>query len=180
MIRLKKPTLRQAEYGILGICACCLAASLPVTGSIALMQSKDSAANKFSVDSNESEIVEEFTKPSSLTRGTVIHKKVSVKNTGDITCYVRVRILPSSDPDAFQFDYNTTDWVHDGNDVSDWWYYKKPIAKNESTTNLITKATLLRDLDMTYINLDSGNAQIIVYEETAQAYGASTPQQAFQ
>ena len=179
-MNIQKPTLKQVTFGIFGLCACCLVGVSPGTGSIAYLQDYDSAQNCFSVDSNESQIVETFTKPTALTRGTVINKKVAVKNTGDVPCYVRVRILPSSDPDAFQFDFNTTDWTHDGSGISDWWYYKRVLNKNETTPNLITKATLLRDLDMEYINLDAGNAQIIVYEETAQAHGASTPKAAFQ
>lgn len=179
MVKLNRPSQMHIMFGVLGVCGCVLTSVAPVTGTSALLQSKDSAVNIFNVNSNESEIVEEFTPPSQLTRGTVINKKVAVRNTGDIPCYVRVRVLPSSDADSFQFDWNTTDWERDGTGVSSWWYYKRVLNPGQQTPNLITKATLTKDLDMTYINMDKGNAQIIVYEETAQSHGASTPKAAF-
>ena len=145
-------------------------------GSMSYLQDQDGTSNPLTVDSNESAIAETFTKPGNLNNGTVIRKDVRVTNTGDVACYVRVRVLPAAEPEAYTFHFDTAHWTRNSSSVDCWWYYNAPIAPGESTTSLFTTATLKKDLN----GLNADDAQILVYEETVQAYGYSSAQAAFQ
>ena len=144
-------------------------------GSLSYLQDHDGTVNQLTVDSNESAVTESFTKPGNLNNGTLIQKDVRVTNTGDVACYGRVRVLPAAEPDAYTFNFDTAHWTRDSSSVDCWWYYNEPIDPGESTTSLFTTATLKEDLN----GLNADDAQIIVYEETAQAYGYSSAQAAF-
>lgn len=157
----------------------CMAAALTFgaasIGTISYLQDHDGTVNHLSTDSNESEVSEIFHKPGNLNSGMVISKQVAVTNTGDVPCYVRVRVLPASDPDAYKFDFNTTDWTRDGSGEDCFWYYNKVLNPGETTSNLMTTATLTRDLN----GLNTDDAQILVYEETTQTYGYTNAVDAF-
>lgn len=147
-----------------------------IARSIAYLQDKHQRENPFTVGFNETQIIEEFKKPSHLNPGMVFTKKVFVKNTGDVPCYIRVRILPTSNPDAFVFDYDTENWTQDGSSTESWWYYNSVVQPGEKTGNLITEVSIREDLT----GESSDNTQIIVYEESTQAYGYDNPKAAFQ
>ena len=157
----------------------CMAATLTFGatsfGTMSYLQDQDGTVNRLSTDSNESVVSEIFHKPGNLKSGMIISKQVAVTNTGDVPCYVRVRVLPASDPDAYQFDFNTKDWTRDGGGEDCFWYYNHVLDPGETTSNLMTTATLTRDLNG--LNID--DAQILVYEETTQAYGYTNAVDAF-
>lgn len=165
------------------LCAVLLLGSMVYTGSLSYLQQMDGKTNKFTVGDNESKIVEEFTKPANLNANTRIHKKVQVQNLGSVPCYVRVLVLPSSNPDAFRLETtgrvdsninSSVPWYHTGN-YDNYYYYKKPINSGELTSALFEEITILRDLN----HLKAEDAQIIVYEETTQSEGYSNCIDAF-
>lgn len=80
-----------------------------------------------------------------------VKKDVKVRNTGNTSAYIRAMIVvswknargevyggasPKADTD-YTMSLNTNDWVKNGG----YWYYKKPVAKEASTTNLINTCT---------------------------------------
>lgn len=165
-------------------CAVGLVFCLAYSGSMSYLQQKSGVTNKFTVGHNTSKIVEEFEKPPNLNANTKIKKKVQVQNLGSVPCYVRVLILPSSNPDAYRLETTgrvdssltgSAPWYHTGGWDS-YYYYKKPIATNELTSALFDQITILRDLN----DLKPEDAQIIVYEETTQSEGYANCLQAFQ
>lgn len=157
--------------------------SLAVVGSFSYLQSEDEVINRFTVDSNESEIIEKYTVPNDLDKNTTILKSVQIKNSGDVPCYVRVLVVPASDPESYRLETAETtddrlnggkDWYHeDGWD--NYYYYKKILQPGETTSALFTKITVLSDLN----DLNQEDAQIIVYEESNQSEGYGNYLEAF-
>lgn len=167
---------KRIALAIAEVCALMLSLGVTSISGISYLQDRDTAVNHLSVDSNESAMQENFHKPGNLNEGMIISKQVAVTNTGDVPCYVRVRVMPASDPDAYQFDFNTQDWTRDGDGEDCFWYYNNVLQPGETTSNLMTTATLTRDLN----GLSEEDAQILVYEETTQAYGYNDAMSAFQ
>ena len=155
-------------------CSCAMVFSIASLGTQSYLQSKDGAVNRFTVGSVETEIVEDFPDPS-ITPNTPHVKKVQVRSTGDNDCYVRARVLPASNPDKFQFDFNTDDWTRDGDGVEAWWYYNKVLEPGETTEPLFEHYTITADLS----NEPADNLQIYVYEESTQSEGYASAKEAF-
>jgi alternate signal-mediated exported protein len=86
----KKTGKKQSRKGM--IAASVLAVALLLAGGVyAYLTYGTRAINEFSAGSNEIEIEETFTPPKQLKPGANSYtKKVAVKNTGNIPCYVRV------------------------------------------------------------------------------------------
>jgi hypothetical protein len=123
----------------------------------AALMDKDQKQNDFRIGNVETEIVEEFDPPAVFEPDTDYVKKAAVKNTGEQAIFVRVLALPmltkkQSDgsvlllpattggpTSVLTIDYNLTDWL-DGADG--YFYYKKKLNKNETTTNLFTKVRM--------------------------------------
>ena len=124
--------------------------------------------NKISTGDNTSHIEEEFTPPEEVQPDTGYKKTVTVKNDTDTECYVRVFVEVSdlSVPVTIQFD--TTYWTQKNQDG--YYYYKTPLKKQEQTKPLFTNVTTGKTTD---------KFKIIVYEETVQASGFKTWQEAF-
>lgn len=165
------------------LCAVMLVGCLAYTGSLSYLQQMDVKTNKFSVGNNTSRIVETFTPPANLNQGTRINKKVQVQNQGSVSCYVRVLVLPSSNPGSFRLENTSVDssltgaakWYHTGS-WDNYYYYKAVLAPGETTTALFDGVTVLSNLN----GLSADDAKIIVYEESVQSEGYSNCVQAFQ
>lgn len=166
------------------ISAVMLVGCLAYTGSLSYLQKMDEQTNKYTVGNNRSKIVDNFEKPQNLNADAKIKKKVQVQNLGSVPCYVRVLVIPSSNPDAFRLETNgkvdsdlngSASWYHTG-DYDDYYYYKKPLASNEVTSALCDEVTVLKDLN----HLGGEDAQIIVYEESTQSEGFDNCLKAFE
>ena len=105
---------KRIALAIAEVCALMLSLGVTSISGISYLQDRDTAVNHLSVDSNESAVQENFHKPGNLNEGMIISKQVAVTNTGDVPCYVRVRVMPASDPAAYQFDFNTHDLTRGG------------------------------------------------------------------
>lgn len=151
--------------------------------SFAYFQDKDFETNYHSVGSNESNITKSFTKPSKLESGTRISYSCKVTNNGSVPCYVRVLLVPASNPGSFVFNTESCDsnmsssskWYHDAG-VDNYYYYKTPLKPGESTPNLLNSVTLNKDISGEI----SDYCQIFSYEETHQSEGYSDCLSAFQ
>ena len=136
------------------VCGVCL---LLLTGGIcAYLISTANQANSFTVGENVTQSYE---------------KKVMVRNVRNVPCYVRV-FAEFSDPeqaDAMRLDFNTTDWTVKQTDG--YYYYKKILPVGEATAPLFEEI---------YAEKDSAKLELIVYSESVQAEGSTSPQEAFQ
>ncbi len=102
----------------------------------------DSLSNKYSIAEVETQIVENVQMPSEVTPGTNFTKEVSVTNTSNGTCMVRVFCM-IDDSDAAKYaslDYNTNQWSQP--DSEGWRYYLYPLEEGETTTPLITTVSI--------------------------------------
>lgn len=176
--------MRLSKRILCSVCVAGLVFCVAYSGSLSYLQQKSGVTNKFTVGHNTSKIVEEFEKPPNLNPNTKIKKKVQVQNLGSVPCYVRVLVLPSSNPDAYRLETSgkvddnwngSAPWFHKGG-WDNYYYYKRPIAVNELTSPLFNEITVLRDLN----DLKPEDAQIIVYEETVQSAGYSNCYSAFE
>lgn len=126
--------------------------------------------NEISVGTQISQIEEDWSPPDEIKTGGTYDKEVSVKNTGSVPCYVRV-LAELENPDmaeALNIDFNTTDWTEKQSDG--YYYYKHVLDSGASTKPLFTKLKATGNLS---------ELSLIVYEETVQAAGSSSPIDAF-
>ena len=76
--------------------------------------------------------------------GSIISKKVSVKNTGGHPFWLRVKLknmMDGSDlsADILELDINTTDWTEGGDG---YFYYNKPVEPGAETEKLFTQVKI--------------------------------------
>ncbi len=152
-----------ACIAVLGIIIFCTSASS------ALLTDTRIKENKFTFGNNTIAIEEVFDAPEKYQSDTSYRKKVTVKNTGSIPCYIRVFAEPSNSeiPVSIEYDIN---WKKEG----DWWYYSKVLEPGKTTTALF---------DSIYVGKIDGDEKesfdIIVYSESVQSEGFENPFDAF-
>ena len=148
--------------------------------------------NSIKVGYDSVEIVEDFTPPEKQTEVTEYKKEVSVKNNGTVPCFARVYVDFSDsevrDISYFAEDQTSTyykagkdesddeayikhlpeDWVFipdsDTTSLAGYFYYKKPLEPNESSTMLFSRVKT----DYTKSNIGIRQYDIIVYAESLQ------------
>lgn len=153
------------KFLLLGaVLALALAVSVSVT--IAFLIDKDNTVtNSFTPVSVSCEINETVTDS--------VKSSVTVKNTGDISAYIRVAVVVNNadesgnivagsvDFDESTYLNNSSDskWVKNGN----YYYYTDPVAKEGSTGELLKKSISLTDIRVTIlaeaIQADGGTAE---------------------
>ena len=84
--------------------------------------------------------------------GSVVSKKVSVRNIGQNPFWLRVKLKNAMDgstvsPDLLELDINSTDWI-DGNDG--YYYYKTPLEAGAETEKLFTQVKIAGGADNSY------------------------------
>ena len=163
MNRKEMRTLLTLTLAIICLGACC-------SGTLSYMTAKDEAKNTFTVGSQVSKISEVWNSPEFLDKGKSYTKKVSVKNTGTVDCYVRVfaGFEDADMADSITVDWNTSSWTAKQSDG--YYYYKERLKPGAATEPLFTKLTATADVS---------NLRMIVYEETVQAAGSAGPKKAF-
>lgn len=116
---------------------------------------------------NEIEIEEDFEEPEDIKPGDIINKKVSVKNTGNGDCYVRIKAVFSHSltGEKCSVDWNTTEFTYNSEDG--YWYYNKILPTGEITPALMTKITVSADI-LTGVE-DMPEIKLIVYAESVQS-----------
>ncbi len=121
--------------------------------TLAYFNTIDTFNNEFTAANYEIEVEEYFESPDNWTPGTTTPKEVIATNKSDIPAAVRVKLTPSWEDSEgnplpltdgtntaaiinFSFD-SDVNWVREG----DWYYYNRPLDKDESTTTLIESVT---------------------------------------
>lgn len=96
--------MRKTAKGMMAAGALLMAAALGFEGTYAYFTYLREVRNRLSVGHNEITITEDYDPPEEITPGedTSFYKKVQVRNTGPVPCYVRVR-LEYSDSHMKQF-----------------------------------------------------------------------------
>ncbi len=141
----------------------------------AYLTDNDFANNSFQNAIEKVEIVEEFDPPKKLVPGISFTKKPSVKNTGTIPCYVRVfaEVDDSRIESSLNIDFNSADWTE--KQVDGYYYYKKVLNPNETTTPLFTRVKVSDDVDEKELT----DFNIIVFTDTVQSEGYENMEKAF-
>ena len=120
----------------------------------AYLTASDKAVNVFTIGETKGEIIEVFPTPE-LPPGGSVTKEIKVKNTSNLTGYVRLRIVYEDDAVNRLTELKGIDtslWVYD--DETDFYYYTKIVAPGEETENFMSGVTLLLS-DGTELNASS-------------------------
>lgn len=145
------------------ILALALIAAMAIGGTIAYLTTKtDGVVNTFTPSKVSCTVEEDF-------NGTT-KEKVNVRNTGDTTAYIRVKLVTYRTNDAGQHIGGTAstpnfspgaDWMlYDG-----YYYYTKPVApEKKPEADLISSITL-----ESYTDVDGGHQAIDVMAEAIQS-----------
>lgn len=153
-----------------------MVAAISVGATFAYLTDKQSVTNTFTVGDVKIAVEEpEWNKPEAsheIAPNVAVAKNPSVKNTGKNTCYVRVKVEYDTNIFVLQdidagWEYNTTDG---------YYYYKTPVAKNTSTTDLFKSVKML---DTFKEGTSSTNLNVIVNAEAVQADGFTDVHVAF-
>ena len=167
----------KAEKAVLSVLPVLLS-GLFMTGALyAYLTDTDRAENTFTAGHNVSTVEETYTPPV-LTEGVnEYEKRVKIKNTGNVSCYVRA-YLAFSDSETADRSQLSADgknfsavgaylrglsggWVWDASDG--YCYYTQPLAPGESTSELLRAVRTRCDTPE-----QVRRTQLIVYEETIQ------------
>lgn len=141
--------------------------------------------NTFKVGYNTIEVEEDYTPPDKIENGKQFKKAIKVENTGNIPCYIRVR-MEYSDSDMQKYcnnildgkltqavDYpnqivslTNGDWIYSEDDSC--YYYTKVVDPKDSTSNLLESVIINypQDIESTEINIK--DFDIYVYAESIQ------------
>lgn len=169
---------------IVGALAAVLLLGATAGGAYSYFTDAEKTVNSVTIGSNEIEITEDFPTPTPPAVGENEYvKKVSVTNTGEVDCFVRV-FAEFEDADVravgeYSKDNGATylseadfraalpeNWEY-RNDAKfgPYYYYKLPIAPGESTSNLFT------NLKVTFATEDDVEPfKFTVYAESVQIY----------
>lgn len=133
---------------------------LPVAAAFLL--ASDTIHNRFTVGENTSRIEERFGTYESFEKGKNYEKRVTVKNTGNIPCLVRV-FAEVEDPDCrekIRMDWNREDWSEKQEDG--FYYYQHVLLPGQTSEPLFTTITAKEDVS---------DFRMICFSETIQADG---------
>jgi len=142
--RSNKPLIAGFLLAVVGI----------IGGTFAYFTSTDTFRNVFETKPYVMEVTEVFESPTDWVPGTTTNKTVVATNKGDVPAAIRVKLtenwvdsngspLPLVDNNNqsaavinFASDFSSK-WVKNGN----YYYYKKALSKNESTSSLLDSVT---------------------------------------
>ncbi len=126
--------------------------------------------NDFTIGENVNCIEEKFDEYEQFEAGEVYEKEVTVRNTGNVDCYVRV-FAEVEDPliaETLGIDFNEDDWTEKQDDG--FYYYRKVLSAGNATEPLFTRIIAEED---------TNRFRMICYSETIQAEGSADSMSAF-
>lgn len=91
-------------------------------------------------------------------------KDIVITNTGDVDCYVRVKVLAGS---QFTLDISGGGWSS-GNDG--YWYYADPVAPDAQTASLLAKITIPEDFAEDFNVAVVQECTPVLYDENDDPY----------
>lgn len=169
-------SMKGKKYGLKAGLLVLLAAVCTTAGVYAYLSARADRTNKMTFGQNTIETDEEFPDPEPEPGGSV-KKVVRVKNTGDVPCFVRTRIVFSSGEaeSVSSIDLNGVDWTEEKEDG--YHYYRHILPVGESTEPLMSA---VRIADHAHLD-ELEDFDIIVYSESIQSegYGEGQYQEAF-
>lgn len=152
--------------------------SLCVYGTVAYFVSEDTQRNVITAGSVSIDLVEkdaegnDFRNPIGVVPGTAVDKIVTVENTGDNPCWVRISIDKSielvegvageADLSLVKFDLDLQNWTKQG----DFYYYNKPLEAGSSTEPLFRTVIFDKSMGNMYEN---STATIVVAAQAVQS-----------
>lgn len=126
---------------------------------------KSQTVNEFTVGENTIEVHEDYKPPEKLEPGVSFKKEPYVENTGNVSCFVRMR-ADFSDSKAKDFckdlDIDTNYWIKDDSDG--YYYYNQFLKPGEKTKSLFTTVRIKEDAK----DLDMIDFDILIYAESCQ------------
>lgn len=145
-------------------CICVITLLAGILRVYGYFQDMASVDNFFQIGGNRVELVEEFQQPDILASGSVITKRIQVKNMGISECYVRIRAEFTSNDmkELCNVDWNEEDWIK-GDD--DFYYYRYILESQEVTNPLFSEVVIQEGVAETQIQ----PFDILVYAESYQA-----------
>lgn len=124
--------------------------------------------NVLQAGDNTSTIEEEFDPPDTVSPDTTYDKTVSVRNQTDTACYVRVFVEKDRSDIPLSIAFDTKYWTE--KQADGYYYYRSVLGGKEKTEPLFTSVTTGKTEE---------TFRVLIYEETVQAQGFQTPQEAF-
>lgn len=118
--------------------------------------------NRLTVGWNDTVTEEEFPTPTPVPPGESVVKKVRIKNTGPVPCYIRASLLVSEGTVTLE-GMDTEHWA-DGKDG--YYYYKDVVQPGGSTEELFTAVSVGQAPV-------GDTVTVTVYEESVQAFHGS-------
>lgn len=139
--------------------------------SIAYLTHVETRENRITIGQNDVMIEEDFTPPKQWQPDTTYEKDVKVRNTGSVSCYIRVYAALSDTAIPAHMDFDTKDWTQadDG-----YWYHNSIVEPGAVTSSLFTKVTI-EDIEIE----QRKTFDIIIYAESVQAEGYRDIRDAF-
>lgn len=134
----------------------------------AYLADRNEKNNVLQVGDNTSTIEEKFDPPDTVTPDTTYNKTVSVRNQTDTPCYVRVFVEKDQSEIPLSIAFDTKHWTE--KQADGYYYYRTVLEGKKKTEPLFTSVTTGKTEE---------TFQILIYEETVQAQGFQTPQEAF-
>lgn len=159
MSRKKKTKMAAAVFGI-----CVLTAIGVIAGTSAYLTDNAEVVNEIWAGWNETKTEEEFPTPTPVSPGETVIKKVQIRNTGKVPCYIRVALIVSEGTVTLE-GLDTESWV-DGQDG--YYYWQNVVQPGESTGELFTGVRVDHQTE-------SETVTVTVYEESVQAVCGSVP-----
>lgn len=153
---------------------CCLTAGMTGSMVYAYLIDRKEAVNQIKAVGNNTHIEEDFDPPEDPAPGTVIKKKPCIVNDSAIPVYVSVKVTFSDRAAQEQCDplLINSSWKT-GKD--EYYYYQKKVLPGEKTEtvfdNIVIKNTIKKENMIPF--------DILVYEESVQAEGFLSPEEAF-
>lgn len=188
---IKKINIRKLPLSALALyaalCVCLLGGTV-----MAFLSANKSATNQATTGLNTIELVQTGSFPAMPVNGAAASgdASVSVKNNGDLPCYVRLKVVVSNDDlakkvtlsnldsinwntsfiDAGGYDTGDNSSYDDGNNLYGYYYFENPIAAGESTTALFDGVSIAAGTD----DVETLNYGISVYAESVQEGDSAT------
>ena len=163
--------------------------SLIIGGTIAYYTSTDTFNNEFNASNYIIEVEENFESPEGWVPGDTTQKDIIATNRGDTVAAVRIKLTPSwkdkngnplsltdgSNNEAAIINYaidKDYKWIQEG----DWYYYVRPIDKNESTSSIIESVTFnpLINIDDNSNCVTNPTTNSVVCTSSSSGYGGGT------
>lgn len=152
------------------VIACFLVLGMSFGITYAYLIAKDKAVNQFTIGENIIEVYENYEPPEKLEPGAKFTKEPYVKNTGNLSCFVRMRadFSNSKAEDFCELDIDTTNWELNKDDG--YYYYKKILNPNDVTEPLFTtvKIKTTKENNTSYTQADMIDFDILIYAESCQ------------